>query len=313
MSTVVAALCGCSAGDNDEKVVSGECEATGVATKMGGVLEHIDFNESFEFDDAMTRSIFFGGSNGVRFFQVWDELDEPMVYRGSSYLGTFKPKEKGVSTTTLSGSLTGSFKVGDNLTIYSPSPICDFTDQDGTIASMSADHSFMTATATVASVSGSNITTSAMKFNSFAAYLSFTFTDENNHLLHVKKLTITTAERKEDGTLAETMNLITGVNTMTNEYVINTPNEKNTDDYPTNIRIVIYDLGKVKSSFTFTVLASDGKTYQLKNALSYLFNVGGKAFTVKYQMPCIDVEAGVSTGITPPTDEDVQIDDVVKE
>ena len=27
----------------------------------------------------------------------------------------------------------------------------------------------------------------------------------------------------------------------------------------------------------------------------------------------LDVEAGVSTGITPPTDEDVQIDDVVKE
>lgn len=303
LSTVVAALCGCSAGDNDEMVVSGECEAMGIASKLGGISETIDL------EGASTRSIFFGGSSGARFFQVWDELDEPMVYRGSSYLGTFKPKEKGVSTTTLSGSLTGTFKVGDKLTLYSPAPECDFRDQDGTIASMSADHSFMTTTATVASVSGSTVTTSAMTFSSFAAYATFTFTDENNHLLHVKKLTITT----DMGTLAETMNLITGVNTMTNEYVINTAKETSTDDYPTAIRVVLYDLGTVKSSFTFTVLASDGKTYQAKNSLSYLFNSGGKHFAIRRQLECIDVEAGVLTGITPPTDEDVQIDDVIKE
>lgn len=309
LSTVVAALCGCSSGDNDEIVVSGECEATGIASKMDGISESIDINESIELSDWGTRSIFFGGSNGNRFFQVWDELDEPMVYKGSNFLGTFKPKEKGVSSTTLSGKLTGSFKAGDKLTLYSPGPVCDFRNQDGTIASMSADHSFMTATATIASVSGITVTTTAMTFSSFATYMTFICRDENSHLLHVKKLTITT----DNGTLAETMNLITGVNTMTNEYVINTAKETNTDDYPTAVYVVLHDLGTVKSTYTLTALASDGKTYQLKNALSYLFNSGGKHYYLRYKMPCIDVEAGVSTGITPPTDEDVQIDDVVKE
>ena len=309
LSAVVATLWGCSAGDNDEIVVSGEFEATGVASKLGGISESIDINESIEISDAGTRSIFFGGSNGNRFFQVWDDLDEPMVYQGGNYLGAFKPKERGVSSTTLSGTLSGTFKVGDQLTLYSPLPNCDFRNQDGTIASMSADHSFMTATATVASVSGNTVTTTAMTFSSFAVYLTFIFTDENGRLLHVKKLTITT----DNGTLAETMNLITGVNTMTNEYVINTKTETNSDDYPTSIYVVLYDLGTVKSSYTFTVLASDGKTYQAKNSLSYLFNSGGRHYYCRRQLECIDVEAGVSTGITPPTDEDVQIDDVIKE
>jgi hypothetical protein len=309
LSTVVAALCGCSSGDDEELVVSGECEATGVASKLGGISESLDINESIDINDMETRSIFFGGSNGNRFFQVWDTYDEPMVYNGSTFLGTFKPKENGVSTTTLSGNLTGSFKVGDKLTLYSPSPVCDFRGQDGTIAGMSSLYSFMTASATVASISGSTVTTSSMIFSSFAIFMTFIFRDENNRLLHVKKFTITT----DKGTLAETMDLISGKNTTTSEYVITTSKETNSDDYPTAVYVVLYDLGNTNSTYTFTVVASDGKTYQLKNALSYLFNVGGRHYYLRYRLTCIDVEAGVSTGITPPTDEDVQIDDVVKE
>ena len=314
LSTVVAALCGCSAGDSEEMIVNGECEATGVASKLGGISESLDFNaiddhESVDLSDVTTRSIFFGGSNGNRFFQVWDTYDEPMVYNGSTFLGTFKPKETGVTTTTLSGNLTGSFKVGDKLKVYSPSPVCDFRGQDGTIAAMSSLYSFMTATATVASISGSTVTTSAMTFTSFGVFMTFIFRDDNDRLLHVKKLVIST----DKGTLAETMDLIGGKNTTTNEYVITTTKETGADDYPTAIYVVLYDVGSVKSTYTLTVYASDGKTYQLKNGFSFLFNVGGKHYYGRYKVTCIDVEAGVSTGITPPTDEDVQIDDVIKE
>ena len=314
LSTVVAALCGCTSGDSEEMIINGECEATGSASKLGGISESLDINaidnnESVDISDVTTRSIFFGGSNGNRFFQVWDTYDEPMVYNGSTFLGTFKPKENGVSTTTLSGNLTGSFKVGDKLTLYSPSPVCDFRGQDVTIAGMSSLYSFMTTTATVASISGSTVTTSAMQFSSFATYLTFIFRDENERLLHVKKLTITTT----NPTLAETMDLISGKNTSTGEYVITTSKETSSDDYPTAIYVVLRDLGSVKNSYTFTLLASDGKTYQLKNAMTILLNTGGKHYYGRFQVTCIDVEAGVSTGITPPTDEDVQIDDVIKE
>ena len=309
LSTVVAALCGCSSGDNEELVVSGEYEASGIASKMGGVSELIDIDDSGNITDWGTRSIYFGGSTGNRFFQVWDTYDVPMVYSGTSYLGDFKAKENGVSTTTLSGKLTGTFKVGDKLSLYSPSPECDFRGQDGTIASMSALYSFLSATATVASVSGSTVTTSAMTFSSFATYLTFILRDENDRLLHIKKLILT----NHNGMLAETMDLLKGKNVPTSELVVNASKETNTDDYPTAIYMVVRDLGTVKSSYTITVLASDGKTYQKKNAFSSLLNTGGKHYYVRQQLTCIDVEAGVSTGIIPPTDEDVQIDDVVKE
>lgn len=308
LSTVVAALCGCSAGDNEETVVSDEYDVTGMASKMGGSLETIDLNASTNYWD--TRSIFFGGSNGSKFFQVWDDLDKPQMYLGSLFLAKFTPKEKGVTTTTLSGTVkNATLKVGDKLTLYSPSPDCNFLNQTGTIADMSAEHSFMTAEATVASVSKTKITTSSMTFSSFATYWLCSFLDENNRLLHVKRLTITT----ENSTLAATMNLLSGAVETTNEYVIDVAQEKGADDYPTSVYVVIHDTGTVNNTFTFTVLASDGKTYQKKNDISALFNVGGKAYSLRRQLTCIDVEAGVSTGITPPTDEDVQIDDVVKE
>ena len=303
LSMAVAVLCGCSPDDNEKTVVSGECETAGTASKLGGI------SESIEVTDYTTRSIFFGGSNGNRFFQVWDTYDVPMVYRGSQLLGTVKPKEQGVATTTLSGTLNGTFSVGDKLSLYSPSPYCDFRNQDGTIAGMSSNYSFLTATTTVASISGSTVTTSAMTFSSYATFLTFIFRDENDRLLHVKKLTITT----DNHNLAETMDLISGTNTTTNEYIITTSKETSTDDYPTSIYVVLRDLGSTKSSYTLTVLASDGKTYQLKNAFSMLLNSGGKHYYVRFKLTCIDVEAGVSTGIKPPTDEDVQIDDVVKE
>lgn len=307
LSTVIAALCGCSAGDDEEIVVPGEYDVTGMASKLGGSIETIDLNESTSWG---TRSIFFGGSNGNKFFQVWDDLDKPQMYLGGTYLAKFTPKEKGVTTTTLSGTVKNvTLKVGDKLTLYSPSPDCNFLNQKGTIADMSAEHSFMTAEATVASVSKTKITTSAMTFSSFASYWICDFVDESGRLLHVKKLTVTA----DSPTLAATMNLQSGATTTTNEYVIELQSEKNTSDYPTAVYVVVYDLGTTKNSFSFTVLASDGKTYQAKNVVSYLFNVGGKAYTLRVSTTCIDVEAGVSTGITPPTDEDVQIDDVVKE
>ena len=148
-----------------------------------------------------------------------------------------------------------------------------------------------------------------MTFSSFAVYLTFIFRDENGRLLHVKKLTIKTDKKQ----LAETMDLISGKNTTTDEFVITTAKEASSDDYPTAIYVVLYDLGNTNTNYTFTVLASDGKTYQNASLLPALFNSGGRHSYARLQLKCIDVEAGVSTGITPPTDEDVQIDDVVKE
>jgi hypothetical protein len=300
---VVAALCSCSTNDDDQTIVDGQWDASGMASKMGGISESEDDNGD------VTRSIFFGGANGTRFFQGWDTYDEPMVYRGTTFLGTLTPDERGVSKTTLSGTLSGTVSVGTQLTLYSPSYFCDFRGQKGSVGSMSDNYSFMTATATVSKVSGSKVTTSDMTFKSIVQYITFIFTDENERLLHVKKLTITS----ETGQFVETMNQLTGTTTYCKDLVIEPDKQKSSDDYPTDIYVSFIDPNtQTKDTYTFTVLTSDGKTYQAKNSLSTLHSANKHGYC-RRQLECIDVEAGVSTGITPPTDEDVVIDNVTKE
>ena len=309
LSTVVAALCGCSAGDEDQTTADGQWEASGIASKTGGISESVDLGESTDLDNARTRSIFFGGANGTRFFQGWDTFDEPVVYSGTTLLGTLKPTELGVAKSPLSGTLTGTVSVGSKLNLYSPSPYCDFRGQKGTVGGMSDDYSYMAATATVASVSGSKVTTSEMTFKSICQFITFIFTDENERLLHIKKLTI----KNETGQLVETYNQLNGTKTYTDEMVVEMDTQKSTADYPTDIYVAwLNKQTKTADTFTFTVITADGKTYQGKNSLTYKFTASKHAI-VRRQLTCIDVEAGVSTGITPPTDEDVVIDNVTKE
>ena len=305
LSTVVAALCGCSAGDEDQTAIDGQWEASGEASKMGGI------SDSFDEDDDVTRSIFFGGANGTRFFQGWDTFDEPMVYKGTTFLGTLKPVELGVAKSVLSGTLTGTVTVGTKLNLYSPTPYCDFRGQKGTVGSLSDDYSYMATTATVASVSGSKVTTSTMTFKSVCQYLTFVFTDENERMLHVKKLTIT----PETSTckLVETLNQLNKAVTYASSLEIVPDKQKKTDDYPTDIYVSYLNQNtKTADTYTLTVITADGKTYQGKNTLSLKFSANSHSY-VRRQLTCIDVEAGVSTGITPPTDEDVVIDNVTKE
>jgi len=305
LSTVVAALCGCSAGDEDQTTVDGQWEASGLASKTGGI------SESFEDDDDVTRSIFFGGANGTRFFQGWDTYDEPVVYSGTTLLGTLKPNSLGQASSTLSGTLTGSVSVGTKLNLYSPSPFCDYREQNGSVGSMSDDYSYMASTAKVASVSGSKVTTSEMTFKSIGMYITFVFTDENERQLHVKKLTIT----PETSTckLVETLNQLNNAVTYADKLEIVTNKEKNSNDYPTDVYVAMLNKNtKTADTYTLTVVTSDGKTYEGKNTLSLKFGANKHGY-VRRQLTCIDVEAGVSTGITPPTDEDVVIDNVTKE
>ena len=301
-SMVVAVLCGCSANDDEQTTVDGQWDASGMASKTGGISESVDLDDE-------TRSIFFGGANGTRFFQGWDTYDEPKVYKGTTLLGTLKPNSLGVAKSTLSGTLTGSVTVGTVLNLYSPAPFCDFRGQKGSVGSMSDDYSYMAATATVASVNGSKVTTSEMTFKSIVQYITFIFTDENERLLHVKRLTITS----ETGEFVETKNQLTGATTYCKDLVIEPDKAKSSTDYPTDIYVAFIDPNTTsKDTYSFTVLTSDDKTYQAKNSLTTQHSPNKHGYC-RRKLTCIDVEAGVSTGITPPTDEDVVIDNVTKE
>ena len=150
-----------------------------------------------------------------------------------------------------------------------------------------------------------------MTFKSVCQYLTFVFTDENERLLHIKKLII----KPETSTckLVETLNQLNKAVTYASSLEIVPDKQKKTDDYPTDIYVSILNQNtKTTDTYTLTVVTSDGKTYEGKNTFSSKFSANSHTY-VRRQLTCIDVEAGVSTGITPPTDEDVVIDNVTKE
>ena len=301
---VVVALWGCSSSDDVQYVAEGECPTKGIASKLGGIIE------MEEVDGTVTRSLFIGGATGNRFSQIWDSYDQPEVYKDGVYVGSLKPQSTGEAKAVLSGVLSGSFSVGDQLNLFIPSTSVEFTKQDGTIGKLSKNYSVMSTTATVASVNGSTISTSEMTFKGVVLYFLFQFRDENDRLLHVKKFTLTNESGQN---LVATKDLLTGATTYTDQLEVNCEKENSADDYPYTIYVSILNINtSTKDTYSLKILASDGKNYELKNAFSYQF-AAGKLVNVRRQMPCIDVEAGISTAITPPTDEDVVIDNVTKE
>ena len=306
LSMVVVALWGCSSSDDVQYVAEGDCPAEGIASKIGGIVE------MEELDGTVTRSLFIGGSTGTRFSQIWDDYDQPEVYKNGIYVGSLKPQITGVEKSMLSGVLSGSFAVGDQLDLYIPTKSVKFTDQDGSIGKLSKNYSVMSTTATVASVNGSTISTSEMSFKANVAYLYFQIRDEDDRLLHIKNLTLT----NESGDhFVKEMDLSIGMGSaiFTDQLVVNSEKEKNTDDYPTTVYLSMMNTNtSTKDTYSVRIVASDGKTYEAKNLFSWLFTAG-KLVALRSKLTCIDVEAGVSTGITPPTDEDVVIDNVTKE
>ena len=292
----VAGFTACSSTDDDLNQDNQQCLLSVSAIKIGGEIDNIDVDTS-EVD---TRSLFIGGQTGLRFGKIWDDYDIAQVYYQGNSVGTLKPDETGQIYTTLSGQLSGSFSPGDELKIYLPSPDLDYEGQDGTIGNMSKYFDFMETTATIASVNGSTITTSPLTFESKQAYLLLRPKTEDGKFLRVKKLIFTA----ENNTIVLKRNA--SGTTYTNSLVINTQKISSSEDYPTEIYIAILnESGKV--NYTFTVEATDGKTYVSKSVWNKQFNIG-KFTNANRTVVCTTVDVEMSTGITPPVSDDADVD-----
>jgi hypothetical protein len=118
--------------------------------------------------------------------------------------GTLSPKTAGAST-RLSGTLTGSFAVNDNLNLYFPSTayvsgtgvVLDYTGQDGTMATIASkyDYSVASVTATTVDNASQSFETTAATFANQQAIAGFTFVDGTTPI-SVSKLVISAASGK---------------------------------------------------------------------------------------------------------------------
>lgn len=142
-------------------------------------------------DDASSapsnRALSFVGST---LSAAWAQNDVVKVYKSDTYLGDLTALSSGAST-TLTGTLTTSgIAVNDVLTLKFLSP--DYTPQTGTLDYIAAHCDYATATVTVSSISGNNITTTAANFTNQQAIVKFTLNDKaNDNDLSATQLVVT--------------------------------------------------------------------------------------------------------------------------
>ena len=299
----VAAFMGCSTADDMPSSANRVWDTSLMASNLG-----IDIQGIEDFDDGIadnTRSVFIGGQSGSNFIKLWDTNDKVVVYKDGMNVGELRPQRAGNQRSTLSGTLTGSYAEGDELTLYMPSPDLDYTGQDGTIGNMCKYFDYMMTTAKVASIDGTTVITEEVTFSSRQSYLLFKFRDENDKLLHVKQVILYAPSGKLVASKA-----LDGTTTYTEELVITPPKEhKSVDDYPIDIYIAILNENTAKESYSFTVVATNGKTYKSTAPVNTKLTIG-KMASSRHAVTCATVDMEVQTAITPPESDEPDVQQV---
>ena len=167
-----------------------------------------------------TRALFVGGHTN-RYGALWDDGDVVQVYRqnGTKVDGQLTPDESswGTKSATLNGTLTGSFAVEEQLTLYQPSKTMDFTGQKGTLQTAS-DKTYQTGTVTVESAQENTLTLSNVQLQYLNYYVRFLLSDDDTkERLHPSSLTLHAAS---GGDIVLTMD--EDGNVTTGDLVVNT-------------------------------------------------------------------------------------------
>ena len=141
-----------------------------------------------------TRALALDGSGNLE--ASWANGDEVTVTKGTTTLGTLTAKDASGATCTFSGTLSGTIAADDVLTLtYHPqSGLSAFGSQAGTLES-AADYDMATATVTVESESGGDITIkeAAASFTTQTAMLKITMKDAGDKALNATSLKISAA------------------------------------------------------------------------------------------------------------------------
>ena len=141
-----------------------------------------------------TKAISVGGNNWQTLYTNWDPNDAVEVVKAGVSVGTLHADVSAGNSAyaTLKGTLTGTFNIGDAVTLYYHTAALDYTGQAGTPAGVSTNKSYLTATSTVKSVNGSGgfLSMSDAAFSPMQAYLELSFTKTGGIPLEITSLDI---------------------------------------------------------------------------------------------------------------------------
>lgn len=152
-----------------------------------------------------TRGLFYGGNDGKRYYTLWDEGDVAEVYNSAgTNVGSLSPNSYGHTDSQLTGSLSGTYGVGNPLYVYFPSRALDYTGQDGTIGNLSLKFANMSASTAVKTVDAENhyLDMENASFTANQAYMKIRLTDGDGPRIHPSRLEITSASGKNVKTRA---------------------------------------------------------------------------------------------------------------
>lgn len=198
-------FCGCS-NSNDEPIepvgpVGPKTYTLSIEASKGGSAE--------------TRVLTPGENSLV---STWKTSDNVYVTKSetSSLCGFLQPQSSG-ATATLSGTITGTFAQGNELTFQYPRETIDYTEQDGTLESIAAKYDYSVATAKVGEVGAKAITVTGLsEFDNQQAIVKFTLKDAYGYAINATSLKVSATGLKTS-------------DTATGDITVNVPNSTATD------------------------------------------------------------------------------------
>ena len=145
--------------------------------------------------EADTRAVSVGGNNGQTLYTNWDQGDKVRVVKsdGTALEQLTADVSAGNSAyATLTGTLTGTFSVGEAVTLYYHEASLDYTGQNGTVSNVSSNYSFLEASSTVKEVDaqGGFLKMSDAAFSHRQAFFQLRFVDKDNNPLLLERLSI---------------------------------------------------------------------------------------------------------------------------
>lgn len=142
-----------------------------------------------------TRAVSVGGNNGQTLYTNWDQGDKVRVVKsdGTALEQLTADVSAGNSAyATLTGTLTGTFSVGEAVTLYYHEASLDYTGQNGSMSGVSSNYSFMEAASSVKEVDaeGGFLKMSDAAFSHRQAFFQLRFVDNDNNPLLLERLSI---------------------------------------------------------------------------------------------------------------------------
>ena len=147
-------------------------------------------------EEGTTRALVLSEDSN-RLYTFWTEGDLIKALNGTAEAGILTasiPDADDLTEAKLIGSITGNYAVDDILTLWYPDFNLTYDGQDGTLADISSNHTFLTAQSEVREVDAANsvLLMSNASFNHVQAFLNLTFTDTENIPLSIVRLEIWT-------------------------------------------------------------------------------------------------------------------------